>query len=207
MTNYTPEQWDALLRRLNDGGCPVLRDHGYKISPAGLAIEKIPGMNFSTIFDLTHGGTGYAIELVLRNELDRPIDVQGYKIKTPWGMPKLSLLPPPKKSSAKYPHYSFPDPGPYYDGDFVVNRIFARRKSRLNPGDEIEGVLVASSEEMIPLEIPHLALVTMTLSVFDTRRNSFSAQLRLHVDRRELIARDPKKQGMAHPQMTCAGHV
>ena len=31
--NHTPEQWDGLVRRLNDGGCPVLRDHGYKISP------------------------------------------------------------------------------------------------------------------------------------------------------------------------------
>jgi hypothetical protein len=185
--NHTPEQWDGLVRRLNDGGCPVLRDHSYKISPVGLAIEKIPGMSFNQIFDLAKGGTGYEIELALRNDLDRPIDIVGYQIKTPWGIPKVSLLPAPDKSSPKYPHYSFPHNGPYYEGSFVLNRFFARRKSRLHPGEEIEGVLVASSEERIPLEFPHLSRIIATLIIFDSRRNAFSAQFRLPVIRREII--------------------
>jgi len=71
-----------------------------------------------------------------------------------------------------------------------VNPFFARCKSRLNRGDKIEGVLVASSKELIPLEIPHLARVIVTLVVFDTRGNAFSAQFRLPVDRRALIARE-----------------
>ena len=163
----TPEQWAGLVRRLNDGGCPVLPDHGYKVSPVGLAIEKIPCTSFSSIFDLQQGGTGFAIELTLRNEAPRPINIVGYQIRTPWGIPMLSLLPAPKRSSARYPHYCFPEPGPYYEGDWVINRYFARRKSQLQPGEQIEGVLVASSEEMIPLDIPHLARIVVTLYVFD----------------------------------------
>ena len=81
----TPEQWAGLVRRLNDGGCPVLPDHGYKVSPVGLVIEKIPCMSFSSIFDLQQGGTGFAIELTLRNEAPRPINIVGYQIRTPWG--------------------------------------------------------------------------------------------------------------------------
>jgi hypothetical protein len=181
--NYTPEQWDGLVSRLNDGGCPVLRDHSYKISPVGLAIEKIPGMSSNQILILKQGGTGYEIELVLRNDLDRPIDVVGFQIKTPWGVPRLSLLPAPQKSSPMYPHYAFPEPGPYYEGNFVLNPFFARRKSRLNPGEEIEGVLVASSEERIPLEFLQLARIIATLIIFDSRRNAFSAQFRLCVNR------------------------
>jgi hypothetical protein len=123
------------------------------------------------------------------------------QIQTPWGVPKLSLLPAPRKSAPHYPHYRFPDYGPYYDEEFVINRVFARRKSRLNPGDKIKGVLVASSEELIPLEIPHFARVIVTLVVFDTRGNAFSAQFRLPVDRRALIARERRNQGMASSQL------
>ena len=126
----TPEQWNGLVRRLNDGGCPVLPDHGYKVSPVGLAIDKIPGTSFNSIFDLKQGGTGFAIELTLRNEATRPIDIVGFRIQVPWGFPTLSLLPAPRKSSDRYPHYSFPRSGPYYDGGFCINRYFARRKSR-----------------------------------------------------------------------------
>ena len=149
----TPEQWDSLVRRLNEGGCPVRSDHGYKISPVGLAIEKIPGMSFNSIFDLKQGGTGYQIELTLRNDASRPIDIVGYQIQTTWGVPPLSLLPPAKRSSQWYGLYRFPEPGPYYEAEWVLNRYFARRKNRLQPRQEVEGVLVTSSVEPIPLEI------------------------------------------------------
>jgi hypothetical protein len=193
----TPEQWAGLVRRLNEGGCPVLSDHGCKISPVGLVIEKIPGTSFNSIFDLKQGGTGYALELTLRNEATHAIDVVGYQITTPWGTPMLSLLPAPRKSSVKHPHYSFPEPGPYYDGGFCVNRYFARRRSRLQPGEAIEGVLVASSEEPIPQDIPHLAGIIVMLVVFDSRQNAYSAQFQLLVSRRELIARKKVRPAMA----------
>jgi hypothetical protein len=194
--NRTPEEWDALLRRLNDGGCPVLRDHGYKIAPFGLAIEEIPGMNFNRIFDLKQGGTGYAIEVLVRNDSNRPIDIVGCQIKTQWGTPRLSLLPPPG--------YSFPKPGPSYEDHIVINRYFARRKSRLQPGEEIEGMLVASSEDSIPLGVAHFNWITATLLVFDTRRNAFSGQFRLFVDRRDLSANDSWNQEFASSQLASA---
>jgi hypothetical protein len=186
---HTQEQWDALIRHLNDGGCPVLHDHGYEIAPTGLSIAKMPGTNFNRIFSLAQGGTGYEIELMLRNNAKRPIDVQGFQIRAPWGLPKVSLLPAPMKSSARYPHYCFPEPGPYYEREFVLNRLFARRKSRLNPGEELEGVLVASSEEMIPVDVPHMARIIATLVIFDSRGNGFSAQVRLLVIRSEHLDR------------------
>lgn len=186
----TPEQRDALRRLLTDAGCPVLRDPGYKIAPIGLVIEIIPGMSFSSIFELAQGGTGYAIEFVLRNEAKRPIDIEGFQIRMSWGIPKVSLLPPPVRSSPKYPHYSFPEPGPYYDADWILNRFFARRKSRLNPNQELEGVLVASSAERIPVEIQHLARVIATLVIFDSRQNSFSTRFKLPVIRDQFVGRE-----------------
>jgi hypothetical protein len=185
----TPEQWDGLFRLLNDGGCPVQRNHGYKISPIGLSIEEMPVMSFSEIFDLPDGGAGYAFEAVVRNDASRAIDIQGFQIKFPWGIPRVSLVPAPKKSSTRYPNYTFPGVSRYYDGDFVLNPIFARRNYRMNPGEEVEGVLVASSEESIPLEVRHNALIFARISVFDSRRNTFSGQFRVRVNR-ERITRE-----------------
>jgi hypothetical protein len=201
MQKPTKEQVAGLFHRLNDGGCPVQRDHGYKISPMGLSIEKIPGLGCNEMFDLTQGGTGCAIEFLLQNKADWPIDIQGCQIAAPGGVPKLSLLPAPRKSAAHYPNYRFPDYGRYYDQEWVVNSFFARRKSRLNPGDKIEGVLLASSEELIPLEIPHFARVIVTLLIFDTRGNAFPAQFGVPVDRGALIARERRNQGMASSQL------
>jgi len=192
MQELTAEQLAGLFERLNSGGCPVEQQHGYKIAPVGLAIEKIAGISFNKMFDLARGGTGYAIELVLRNELDRPINIVGFQVTTPWGVPRLSLVPAPHKSSTKCPHYSFPEPGPYFDSAFVLNRFFARRQSQLNPGEEIEGVIVASSDESIPVQISHADRIITTLLVFDTRRNAFSAQFKLFVDRNELLIRKSK---------------
>lgn len=193
MSKFTPEQWDGFCHRLNEGGCPVLRDDAYKMSPVGLSIKEMPVMSFSEIFDLPDGGAGYAFEAVVRNDAIRPIDIQGFQIKLPWGTPKVSLVPAPKKSSTKYPNYSFPGVSRYYDGDFVLNPIFARRKYRLNPGGEIEGVLVGSSEESIPLEVPHDALIIARIRVFDSRGNTFSGRFRVRVNRAELIARERSK--------------
>jgi hypothetical protein len=185
---YTTEQKDALVRRLKDGGCPVLRDNGYKIRPVGLAIESIPGPTFNRVFPLAHGGTGYYFDVVLRNETDHPITVWGFQIKTPWGVPKISLLPAPKKSSDRYPLYCFPEPGPYCEGEYALNPLFTRHKSLL-PGEEIEGSLLASSKERIPAEIAHLAAILVTLTIFDSTRNEFSGQIGLRVHRPEVVAR------------------
>ena len=185
---YNPEQDDALVRRLREGGCPVLRDHGYKIRPVGLAIESIPGATFNRIFPLANGGTGYYFDVALRNEADHPVNVWGFQIKAPWGIPRISLLPAPKKSSDRYPLYCFPEPGPYCEGEYALNPFFARHKSLL-PGEKIEGSLLASSDERIPAEIAHLAVIFVTLTIFDSSRNDFSGQIGLRVHRDEALVR------------------
>jgi len=186
---YTPELWDAIVRELHNGGCPVLRDHAYKISPIGLAIESVPGLNFSKAVFLKDGGTGYAIDLAIRNESIRAIDITGFQIRTPWGITKTSLLLPEKRSSNRYGNYCFPD-GSHYPDDMVLNRHVARRKNRLNPRDEIEGLLLVSSGESMPAEIGHLAPIFVTLTIFDSRQNEFSAQFGLRVHRLDILARE-----------------
>jgi hypothetical protein len=91
--------------------------------------------------------------------------------------------------SDRYPLYCFPEPGPYCEGDYALNPFFARHKSLL-PGDEIEGSLLASSQEKMPAEIAHLAAIFVTLNVFDSNRNEFSGQFGLRAYRDEVVARE-----------------
>ena len=203
---YTPEQEDALVRRLNDGGCPVLRENGYKIRPVGLAIESIPGPTFNRIFPLVHGGTGYYFDAVLRNESDHPITLWGFQIKTQWGIPRISLLPAPKKSSDRYPLYCFPEPGPYCEGEYALNPFLARHKSLL-PGEEVEGSLLASSKERIPADIAHLAAIFVTFTIFDSSRNGFSGKFGLRVYRSEVVAREyANLRAQAEVEQESQGH-
>ena len=191
---YTSEQEDALVRRLNDGGCPVLRDDGYKIRPVGLAIESIPGATFNRIFPLACGGTGYYFDVVLRNETDHPITIWGFQIKTPWGVPRDPSCPR-RKNHPKGTRSIVSRSRAYCEGEYALNPFFARHKSLL-PGDEIEGSLLASSGEGIPAEIAHLAAILLTLTIFDSNRNEFSGQFGLRVHRPEVVAAStPNSEG------------
>jgi len=209
----TQEQCEGLFHRLNQGGCPVQPNHGYKVPPFGLAIEKIPGISHSEICELLGGGTGYAIELGLRNDSDRPIDIVGFQIETPWGVPKLTLVPRWDKSMGKHSPYHFSDGhsyheltqtyvrNHYYEGGYVLNYLFARKKSRLKPGEEVEGMLLAEDQEPIPAEYPDLARIIVTLRIFDSRRNRFEAPFRLVADRHVLRARERAKRATVSAPM------
>ena len=188
MSKRTREQHEGLLRRLNELGCPVEPNHDPK--PYGLEIEKIPGLTLNKIFDLESGGTGCVIEFLLRNLLTRPIFIRGVAVDVPWArFSRRSLLPAPHKTSPIYGNYQFAG-GDYFDAECVLNRFFARSRSRLDPGDELHGVLLATDERPIPNEYPHLGAIWVELSIFDSRGNTFSERFGLRVDRSALPRRE-----------------
>ena len=189
MERITEEQWEGLIDRLKKGGCPVRRLHGYKMPPKGLAIEKPPWPILNQVSDILAGGTCYVMEFALHNELDRTIDVQGFQLVTPWGTPQLSVLPAPRKSHFAWPYYILPDGSSYFDAGYILNPIFARRKTRLGPDERVQGLLVALDKDSIPEEIADRAHIPVTLAVFDSRRNRYAARCEMWVDRSALRAR------------------
>ena len=64
----------------------------------------------------------------------------------------------------------------------------------MNPAEEIEGLLLAVDQESIPDEYPDLARIIVTLRVFETKGNTFSAQFRLPADRTERRVRERTSQ-------------
>lgn len=146
------------------------------------------------IFDLEPGGTGYAIEFLLRSVVTRNIFIRECQIETPWGrLSKRSLLAASKKSSHTYGNYVFPG-GEYYDGEYVVNQCFARSKSLLGPGEQIEGVLLATDDVPVPEKYPDRARVPVKLCIIDTRGNIFAARFQLPLDRSALLGRKQRQE-------------
>jgi hypothetical protein len=204
MQRLTEEQWKVLNRRLRQGGCPVLEDHGYEMPPIGLVIEVRPLNILNQVCDLADGGACYVIEFALHNVLDRPLDVQGFQLVVPWGTPQLSVLAAPRKSSFSWPHYILPDGSRYFDAGYMLNPIFARQKTRLEPDEKVQGLLVALDEGSIPEEIADCTHIPVTLSVFDSRKNRYSAQTGLWVDRSALRARKREAEARAAKERECA---
>lgn len=204
MQRFTEEQLEGLSRRLRQGGCPVLQDHGYEMPPVGLAIEVRPLSILNQVCDLVAGGMCYVVEFALHNVLDRPLDVQGFQLVTPWGTPQLSLLPAPRKSSFSWPQYILPDRSHYFDADYMLNPIFARHKTRLGPDVRVQGLLVALVEGSIPEEITDRTHIPVTLAVFDSRKNRYPARTGLWVDRGALRIRKREAEARAERERELA---
>jgi hypothetical protein len=196
MKSRKEEQQLNLAHLLNRAGCPVQMDTGFHAPPTGLVIEQVPEVGLNTVFDLANGGTGFVLDVLIKNERHDPVWLEGFQIESPWGHVVTSLVAAPKKWDARYPYYCFPDDsGPAFDGTIVVNRFFTTRR-RLNRNDEICGLLMALNTDSIPDEVEHNARALVTFSVFDRRGTRFSKNFRLAVDRTERMI--PERKGQLH---------
>jgi hypothetical protein len=193
------EQQDDLAHLLIQGGCPVQIDTGFHASPSGLLIEQVPELGLNAVFDLVNGGTGFLLDILVKNERHDPVWLDGCQIEDPWGHVTKSLVAAPSKSDVKYPYYCYVDSTLAFDGEIVVNRFFSTRR-RLNQNAEICGLLMALSTDSIPDEVEHNARVCVTLSVFDRRGTRFSKNFRLAVDRTERMIQARKKQLHIEPR-------
>jgi hypothetical protein len=184
---------DNLAHLLIQGGCPVQIDTGFRVPPSGLLIEQVPEVGLNMIFDLANGGTGFLLDIHIKNERHDPVWLDGFQIEDAWGRVTKSLVAAPSKSDMKYPYYSYPDSTLAFDGEIVVNRFFTTRR-RLIRKDEICGLLMALSTDSIPNEVEQNARVVVTFSVFDRRGTPFSKNFLLAVDRTERMIQERKKQ-------------
>jgi hypothetical protein len=182
MQKFTKEQWPDLKRLLVEGGCPVLQEEIHAVSPVGLKIEQELSLGVNMVLDLENGQAGYVMDLVITNESDRPIGIQRFELKTPWGGAGISLLPGPVKSGPRKGHYCFPGSGSLaFESEVVLNRFMSSRE-RLNPGQH-PGLFLGIEESPIPCHYPEYSRTAVELAVFDTKGNRYSSEFRLCVDR------------------------
>jgi hypothetical protein len=194
MRKVTDEQWAGLKRHLAEGGCPVLPEERFGISPVGLKIEQVPNLGSNILFDLESHQTGCVLDAMIANETERIVKINGFRIKTPWDGSGVSLLGGPEKSGARQGNYCFPGPAPLmFEGEIVLNGFFARR-GLLHPGEERRGLLLGVEESSIPSHYPEHGRTVVELIVIDAKGNRYSSEFRVCIDRSVSCAREQKEK-------------
>lgn len=74
---------------------------------------------------------------------------------------------------------------------------FLSGQRTLKPGGEIEGLLLAVDEKPIPNDYPDQAVTRVELSIFDERRNKYTLECRLLVDRSAARYREKRLRKIA----------
>ena len=95
MKKPTDEEYSFLTQHLMDLGCPLQPIEGYRDTPGGLKFEQIPDLGTNEVFDLNDGGTGLMVDIRISSELNLPVRVRQVRVKAPWGLLDISLLPDP----------------------------------------------------------------------------------------------------------------
>lgn len=189
MKKMKGEEYSLLTQHLIESGCPLDLSEGYRDTPAGLKFEQVFTLGVNQVFDLDDGGAGYIMDMRISSELNLPIRIRRVKVKMPWGLRDISLLPDPSKRVRGYEYYDFPGVAPAFHRSVVVND-FLSGKCTLNPGGEVQGLLLAVDERSIPDEYPDHGRTIAKLFIFDERGNEFTPEFRLCLDRSAACNRD-----------------
>jgi hypothetical protein len=191
MKRMKEHEYFALTQHLRELGCPLDLNNGYRDTPAGLKFRQILPSGANCVFDLDDSGSGYIMDMRFSSELNLPMRIRRVKLRTPWGLRDIALLPDPSKRARGYECYDFPGGGPAFHRDAVIND-FLSGKGTLSSGGEIEGLLLAVDEKPIPDEYPEHGQTEVELSITDERGNTFSSKFKLCVDRGATFSRERK---------------
>jgi hypothetical protein len=184
---------------LIENGCPVELESSHQVISPGLIIKQVPLPLMNMAFDLESGASAYLLNAHLKNNLARPIRIEGMQIIPPWEGSSISLLEDDPRYRASGGFYRFPDTGLAYPDSELLNRLLSGR-CRLKPRDNPEGLIMAIDSQPIPDDVPDRGRIDVKLVVFDGAGNEFSSKFRLCVDRRAVRARQRKEEMRAYFQ-------
>ena len=207
MCNYRANYEDfARARRLRDRGIPLDEYELKRMEAVCLGLMILEDTSLpSTVFDLSSGGAGYILSVVISNESRRPLAPVHIGFESPDWEAGMRLLPDPYKeyparrgnahrrvrdnsgclvdySNARNFYVFRIRPLMIYPRDEVLNHRIAR-SCFLYPGDSLEGWLLAVGEKPIPPEYGNRDRLEMRLTLFDQRGHFYRATFRPMVQR------------------------
>jgi hypothetical protein len=153
----------------------------------GFDIDQDPNIPQSRIFDAVSGGTGTLITLSIQNRTDRTIRLNHVRLDIPW-CEKIYWLEDPKRSAPAKLYYTVPNPeSQRLEHDSVLNHRIGKNH-KLYPGDRLLGFLLGIAPESIPADFVDRSLIRARLSMFDTKDNAYTQELKV------LICRELKNR-------------
>ncbi len=149
-----------------------------------LTIRQI-GTNVENVILALNGGltTAVILNAALTNDSSKlTIVIHQFHLELLWNDPEFDWLYDPAESVPPASSYTYAGSFLTWPREMVLNH---RRyeQGKLAPGDSIRGLLMGKSIATIPHDFAHGKTVEMTLVVFDSNGNRYSAPFSFRVDR------------------------
>jgi hypothetical protein len=124
--------------------------------------------------------TAYRAEVKIINDSAFPVVVRGFDLQLPWNDEDFRFLPDPREARHPRDYYEMPT-GLRLPLEEVINhRKFTNGK--MDPGDIMEGFILAVGTSRIPSCYRHSQAIEMKFSVYDQRGKPHSVRLTFFVD-------------------------
>jgi hypothetical protein len=136
------------------------------------------------------GMTDYRAEVKIINDSTFPVVLRGFDLQLPWKDQDFTFLPDPREAAHPHDYYQTPTTALKFPLEEVINhRTF--KSGKMEPGDVLEGFVLAMGTTGIPSLYRQGDEIEMKLSVYDQRGKPHSIPLTFWVDLYERrFARD-----------------
>lgn len=139
--------------------------------------NSITNQVYATELDMT----GYRAEVKIINDSTFPVVLRGFDLERPWNDEDFRFLPDPRDTRRPQDYYEMPTTTLRWPMDDVINhRTF--KNGKMEPGDVIDGFILAVGTTPIPPFYKHGDEIEMKFSVYDQRGKPHSIRLTFWVD-------------------------
>lgn len=203
MPKTTTQEDHQCFDKLLIGGIPLDEEHLGEIrtTSRGLGLRQADTLIDTSIFELNSGDTGFMLSIAIYDDSDRTLRHAEARLKLPWWEPRIRWLWDPARQVPRQFTYEFPASSLVgIARDAVLNHRLG--KTKIVPGDSIEGLFLAVGGETIPDEYQDRQCVVAQFSLFDARGNrsdldvSFLVQLDGRSRRRRVGANSSRVRSL-----------
>jgi hypothetical protein len=172
----------VFTRRLREAGCPMPED--CEASMPGLAITvSRPEI---TRINVMRGWAEYVLALRITNRSYVCLELQKFECYFPWPIRLIGPMEGGNGRSEKRT-YRLPGSGRTFPYASVLNDRTTGRAGRIDPGDSLEGVLLAFRCQPFPDECLAGPVISTEVSILDQDGMEHVSEIRVSVDRTAII--------------------
>ncbi len=173
----------TLIRRLRVAGCPMPEDCEDDPMPGLAIVVSRPEITKAYVL---HSWVEYVFAVRISNDSYGPLEIQKFKCQLPWPTRLIGRMDPRIRQPEKQA-YRLPGSGREFPYERVLNHRSGRVGS-INPGDSLEGILLAFRRcQRFPDECFAGSVIPAELSIVDQYGWKHFSQIEVRVDRTAII--------------------
>ena len=180
----------ASLREMDAVGIPV----DLSVAELDVEIEQVGGVHDTMVFDLRDGRAGYVIDLIITNQMSRPVRCRDIELRPPWVDSEFEWLRDPREMGGDPYNYRFPGKAALeLPRDLALNHVLLGGGILKPGGCPRQGWLLGIGSPM-PENLRHGAWVEITLAIIAYDHNEYPETITLWVDRLAKLERKSSRK-------------